>query len=222
MTAKSVIKLAIFDTFKTKGDELTGEANRQRAIITILASNVNPAGRTRTGISQRIAKKQEIAWKNIYSGIFRDFDEILLPMKIAEENGRLPLKRGPRALQKIGIPYYHLTKKGILIALSISEITDRENLLKEFFSKSESTEKEFEKILSTLLKTSPNFTYSILQKYVKAFCDNKIKDLLPFDLSKLKEVSDESLGIQKEFLEAFLKLSKQEKGDTIKFLNKIT
>jgi hypothetical protein len=222
MMVKSVVKLAIFDTFKTKGDELTGEANRQRAIITILASNVNPAERTRTGISQRIAKKQEIAWKNIYSGIFRDFDEILLPMKIAEENGRLPLKRGPKALQKIGIPYYHLTKQGILIALSISEITNRGNLLKEFFSKSESTEKEFEKILSTLLKTSPNFTYSILQKYVKAFCDNKIKDLLPFDLSKLKEVSDESLGIQKEFLEAFLKLSKKEKEDTIKFLNKIT
>jgi len=198
---KSVVKLAIFDTFKTKGDELTGEANRQRAIITILASNVNPAERTRTGISQRIAKKQEIAWKNIYSGIFRDLDQILLPMKIAEENGRLPLKRGPKALQKIGIPYYHLTRKGILIALSISEITNRENLLKEFFS---------------------NFTYSILQKYVKAFCDNKIKDLLPFDLSKLKEVSDESLGIQKEFLEAFLKLSKKEKEDTIKFLNKIT
>ena len=26
--AESGIKLAIFDTFKTKGDELTGEANR--------------------------------------------------------------------------------------------------------------------------------------------------------------------------------------------------
>ncbi len=222
MKVKSGIKLAIFDTFKTKGDELTGEANRQREIITILASNVNPAERTRTGISQRIAKKQGIAWKNIYSGIFRDMDEILLPMKIAEEDGRLPLKRGPKALQEIGIPYYHLTRKGILIALSISKIENRENLLKEFFSKSEFAEKEFEKILSTLLKTSPNFTYSILQKYVKAFCDNKIKDLLPFDLSKLKEISDKSLGIQKEFLEAFLKLSKQEKDDTIKFLNKIS
>ena len=219
---KSGIKLAIFDTFKTKGNELTGEANRQRAIITILASNANPAERTRTGISQRIAKKQGIAWKNIYSGIFRDMDEILIPMKIAEEDGRLPLKRGPKALQEIGIPYYHLTKKGILVALSISEIKNRENLLKEFFSKSESTEKEFEKILSILLKTSPNFTYSIFQKYVKAFCNNKIKDLLPFDLSKLREISDESLGIQKEFLEAFLKLSKQEKDDTIRFLNKIT
>lgn len=222
MKVKSGIKLAVFDTFKTKGDELTGEANRQRAIITILASNANPAERTRTGISQRIAKKQGVTWKNIYSGIFRDMDEILIPMKIAEEDGRLPLKRGPKALQEIGIPYYHLTKKGILVALSISEIKNRENLLKEFFSKSESTEKEFEKILSSLLKTSPNFTYSIFQKYVKAFCNNKITDLLPFDLSKLREISDESLGIQKEFLEAFLKLSKQEKDDTIRFLNKIT
>ena len=222
MKVKSDIKLAIFNTFKTKGNELTGEANRQRAIITILASNANPAERTRTGISQRIAKKQGIAWKNIYSGIFRDMDEILLPMEIAEENGRLPLKRGPKALQEIGIPYYHLTKKGILIALSISEIKNRENLLKEFFSKSESTEKDFEKILSSLLKTSPNFTYAIFQKYVKAFCNNKIKDLLPFDISKLREISDESLGIQKEFLEAFLKLSKQEKEDAIRFLNKIT
>ncbi len=222
MKEKSGIKLAIFNKFKIKGNELTGEANRQRAIITILASNANPAERTRTGISQRIAKKQGIAWKNIYSGIFRDMDEILLPMEIAEEDGRLPLKRGPKALQEIGIPYYHLTKKGILIALSISEIKNRENLLKEFFSKSESTEKEFEKILTSLLKTSPNFTYSIFQKYVKAFCDNKIKDLLPFDISKLGEISDESLGIQKEFLEAFLKLSKQEKEDAIRFLNKIT
>jgi len=216
------LKLAIFNTFKTKGDELTGEANRQRAIITILASNANPAERTRTGISQRIAKKHGIAWKNIYSGIFRDMDEILLPMKIAEEDGRLPLKRGPKALQEIGIPYYHLTKKGTLIALSISEINNREKLLKDFFSKSESGEKNFEKIISNLLKTSPNFTYSIFQKYVKAFCNNEIKDLLPFDLSKLREISDESLSIQKEFLEAFLKLSKQEKDEAIRFLNEIT
>jgi len=219
---KSSTKLAIFDTFKTKGNDLTGEANRQRAIITILASNANPAERTRTGISQRMAKKQGITWKNIYSGIFRDLDEILLPMGIAEENGRLPLKRGPKALQEIGIPYYHLTKKGLLIALSISEVKDREKILKEFFSKSESTEKEFEEILSNLLDKSPNFIYSIFQKYVKAFCDNKIQELLPFDLAKLKEISDESLIIQKEVLSAFVKLSKQEKDNAIKFLDKIT
>ena len=218
---KSNTKLAIFDTFKTKGNDLTGEANRQRAIITILASNANSAEKTRTGISQRMAKKQGSTWKNIYSGIFRDLDEILLPMGIAEENGRLPLKRGPKALQEIGIPFYHLTKKGLLIALSISEVKNREKLLKEFFSKSESDEREFEEVLSSLLQTSPNFTYSIFQKYVKAFCDNKIEELLPFDLSKLRDISDESLIIQKEILLAFVKLSKQEKEDTIRFLDKI-
>jgi len=219
---KSKTKLAIFDTFKTKGDDLTGEANRQRAIITILGSSANPAEKTRTGISQRIAKKQGIAWKNIYSGIFRDLDEILLPMEIAEEDGRLPLKRGPKALQEKGIPYYHLTKKGVLVALSIKDIKNRETLFKEFFSKSEPNEKEFEKILSSLLKTSPIFTYSIFQKYVKAFCDNKINELLPFDLSKLRDISDESLIIQKEILSAFVTLTKEEKEKAIMFLDRIT
>jgi hypothetical protein len=201
---------------------LTGEANRQRAIITILGSSANPAEKTRTGISQRIAKRQGIAWKNIYSGIFRDLDEILLPMQIAEEDGRLPLKRGPKALQEKGIPYYHLTRKGILIALSIKDIKNRESLFEEFFSKSEPNEKEFEKVLYSLLKTSPIFTYSIFQKYVKAFCDNKIDELLPFDLSKLKDISDESLVIQKEILSAFVNLSDEEKGKAIEFLDNIT
>ena len=220
MKIKSDTNLSIFDTFKIKG-ELTGEANRQRSIITILASNANPSERTRTGISRRIAKRQDIAWKNIYSGIFRDLDEILIPLEIAEEDGRLPLRRGPKALQEKGIPYYKLTKKGVLIALSISEVKNRAKLLKEFFSKSDSKEKEYERIITSLLETSPNFTYSIFQKYVKAFCDNKI-NLLPFDLSKLKDISDESLMIQKEILEAFLKLSKQDKEEAIRFLNEIT
>jgi len=222
MKVKSKTKLSIFDTFKTKENSLTGEANRQRSIIQILSSNANPAERTRTGISQKIAKGQGIVWKNIYSGIFRDLDEILLPMGIAEEHGRLPLKRGPKALQEKGIPFYHLTRKGTLIALSIKEVENKEKLLTDFFSKADPKEKEFEKIITNLSKSSPNFTYSIFQKYVKGFCDDKIKDLLPFDLSKLQNLLDESLVIQKEILEAFLKLSKSEKDEAIKFLKEIT
>ena len=214
-------KLAIFDTFKTKDKDLTGEAKRQRSIITILGSNVNPAERTRTGISQKIAKKQKITWKNIYSGIFRDLDEILLPMGIAEENGRLPLKRGPKALQEKGIPYYHLTKKGILVGLAINGIDNLPSQLKEFFSDAEPEEKEFEKVLTKFITNSPNFTYSIFQKYVKAFCEEKINELLPFNLSKLKQIPDENLIIQKEILTAFLKLTNQEKKDVTAFLEKI-
>ena len=214
-------KLAIFDTFKTKDKDLTGEAKRQRSIITILGSNVNPAERTRTGISQKIAKKQKITWKNIYSGIFRDLDEILLPMEIAEEDGRLPLKRGPKALQEKGIPYYHLTKKGILVGLAINGIDNLPSQLKEFFSDAEPEEKEFEKVLTKFITNSPNFTYSIFQKYVKAFCEEKINELLPFNLSKLKQIPDENLIIQKEILTAFLKLTNQEKKDVTAFLEKI-
>ena len=222
MKSKTKGKLAIFDTFKTKENDLTGEAKRQRAIIKILGSNVNPAERTRTGISQKIAKKQEITWKNIYSGIFRDLDEILLPMEIAEEDGRLPLKRGPKALQEKGIPYYHLTKKGVLVGLAINGTENMISQSKEFFSKSDQKEKEFEKILTKFMTTSPIFTYSIFQKYVKAFCENQIEELLPFDLSKLQDILDEDLIIQKEIVLAFGKLPNQEKKETIAFLEKIT
>ena len=221
MKDKTKSKLAIFDTFKTKDNDLTGEAKRQRAIITILGSNVNPAERTRTGISQKIAKKQDITWKNIYSGIFRDLDEILLPMEIAEEDGRLPLKRGPKALQEKGIPYYHLTKKGILVGLAINGVENMSSQLKKFFSEADPKEKEFEKILTKFMTNSPNFTYSIFQKYVKAFCEDKIKELIPFDLSKLNEISDENLIIQKEILMGFLKFTNQEKKEATAFLEKI-
>jgi len=222
MKAKPKGKLAIFDTFKTKNQELTGEAKRQRAIITILGSNVNPAERTRTGISQKIAKKQGITWKNIYSGIFRDLDEILLPMGIAEENGRLPLKRGPKALQEKGIPYYHLTKKGVLVKLSINGVENMSSEFKKFFAEFEPNEKKFETILSKFMTNSPTFTYSIFQKYVKAFCEDKIKEILPFDLSKLQDIPDENLIIQKEIILAFEKLSSKEKKEAIVFLEKIT
>lgn len=215
-------RLAIYNTFKTRRGIRTGEAERQRAIITILAENANPTERTRTGISDAIARKHGATSKNIYSGIFRDLDEVLLPAGIAEENGRLPLKRGPRVLQEKGIPYYHLTRRGILTAVGIEEVGNREKLLTEFFARSEPREREFEGVIRRMLETSPNFAYSIIEKYVRAFCNNRIEDLLPFDLTKLRDVADNSLIIQKEMLSAFLKLSREDKESTVDFLNRIT
>jgi len=52
-------------------------------------------------------------------------DEILIPLKLVEEEGRLPLRRGPKALQEKGIPYYKLTQSGVLVALSIKEIQSK-------------------------------------------------------------------------------------------------
>lgn len=214
-------KLAIFDTFKTKSKELTGEATRQRAIIIALATQPNPNDKTRTAISQRIADKNGIVWKNLYSGVFRDLDEILIPLKLVEEDGRLPLKRGPKALQEKGIPYYRLTQGGLLVALSIKEIENRDSILGQFFSNSNSKESEFQEIIKKLSKIAPKFTYSLFEKYVKAFCEGKLKNLLPFSFENLKSISDDSLEIQKEIIEAFSKMSKTDKDKTMNLLKKI-
>lgn len=215
------LRLSIFDTFKTKTDELTGEASRQRAIIAHLATATNSAARTRTGISQRIAEENGIVWKNIYSGIFRDLDEILIPLGLVRESGRLPLKRGPKALQEKGVPFYELTLEGMLIALSLKEIIGREEILQKFFSQAKIAEKEFQEILQKLAAVVPRFTYSLFEKYSKAYCDGKLERLLPFSINELKKISDESILIHKEFLDAFSELSKTERKKTIQFLESI-
>ncbi len=215
-------KLAIFETFKTKQDELTGEANRQRAIIAHLSTSTNSAAKTRTAISRRIAKDHGVIWKNIYSGIFRDLDEVLIPLGIVKEGGRLPLKRGPKALQEKGVPFYELTVEGLLIALSLNEISEKENILQQFLSKAKFDEKEFQASLQKLAKNIPKFTYYLFEKYSKAYCDGKIEKLLPFSLANLKKISDESIIIQREFLEAFGNFSNKDKEKTLNFLRKIS
>ncbi len=202
---------------------MTGEATRQRAIISHLASATNSASKTRTAISQTIAQENKILWKNIYSGIFRDLDEILIPLGIVEEEGRLPIKRGPKALQESGMPFYHLTKKGLLVALSISRAGDRESMLNEFFAGEyyDTEEVPIQEMISKLHNTAPRFTFSLFEKYTKAYCDGKISDLLPFNLQNLQKASDVSSHLQMELLEGFVKMSNSERDDILNFLKQI-
>ena len=215
-------KLSIFETFKTKREQLTGEAIRQRHIISHLAREDTSTLTTRTAIAQNIAKKNNLLWKNIYSGVFRDLDEILIPLGIVAEAGRLPLKRGPKALQESGIPYYQLTTKGLLVALSIYDFDRKDSVLNEFLSKAEIKEKEFADAIKTLVKISPKFTYSMFEIYVKAFCEGKLKNLLPFSVSKFQEISDNAFAIQNELLTGFITLSKNKKLNVLKFFSKFT
>ena len=162
-------------------------------------------------------------WKNIYSGVFRDLDEILIPLGIVEEEGRLPLKRGPKVLQENGMPYYRLTKKGLLVALSISDSGDRDLMMNEFFAGEyyDTEEVPIQEMITKLQKTAPKFTFSLFEKYTKAYCDGKMSDLLPFNLENLQKVSDSSSHIQMELLEGFVNMSDSERNDTIDFLKKI-
>jgi hypothetical protein len=212
-------KLSIFETFKTKRNQLTGEAIRQRHIISHLAKEDNSTLMTRTGIAQNIAKKNNTLWKNIYSGVFRDLDEILIPLDIVSEAGRLPLKRGPKALQEKGVPYYRLTSKGLLVALAIDDFDQKDSVLTEFLSKAEIKEKGFANIIKTLASISPKFTYSMFEIYVRAFCEGKLKNLMPFHVSEFQSISSNTFAIQNELLTGFVALPKSKKSDVLKFLS---
>jgi len=215
-------KLSIFETFKTKREQPTGEATRQRHIISHLAKEDNSALTTRTAIAQNIAKKNNLLWKNIYSGLFNAMEESLIPLGIVVEAGRLPLKRGPKALQESGIPYYQLTTKGLLVALSIDDFDQKNSVLGEFLSKAEIKEKEFADVVKTLVKVSPKFTYSMFEVYVRAFCEGRLNSLLPFTVSKFQGISDNSFVIQNELLTGFTTLPKSKKFDVLKFFSKFT
>tara|TARA_B100002052_G_scaffold275829_1_gene280030 strand:+ start:103 stop:768 length:666 start_codon:yes stop_codon:yes gene_type:complete len=214
-------RLAIFDTFKTKRQTITGEASRQRAIIHHLSNATNSASKTRTAISQSIAEDNKILWKNIYSGIFRDLDEILIPLGIVEEEGRLPLKRGPKALQQNGMPFYHLTKKGMIVALAIDRISERKRILKGIINEANDDEKQAFEIMEKLVKIAPNFGFSLFERYVKAYCEDKLDDIVPFTVENVSKSADDSAQLQMELLEGFSKLSKSDRDQTIDFLKKI-
>ena len=215
-------KLSIFETFKTKQQELTGEAKRQRHIICHLAREESSTLMTRTAIAQDIAEKNNLLWKNIYSGVFRDLDEVLIPLEIVSEAGRLPLKRGPKALQEKGIPHYQLTQKGLLVALAIEESDNKNSILSKFLSKSEIKQKQFADVITTLAKISPKFTYSMFEIYVKAFCEGKLKNLLPFSVLEFQKISKNSFTIQNELLNGFMTLPKTKKADVLSFFAKFT
>ena len=177
---------------------------------------------TRTAMAQSIAKKNGLLWKNIYSGVFRDMDEILIPLDIVVEAGRLPLKRGPKALQEKGVPFYKLTKSGFLVALSIDELENKKSVLDNFLLNPEIKEKEFVDAIKILVKVSPKLTYSIFEIYVNAYCNDKLKNLLPFSISEFYRISRNTFVIQKELLEGFQKLSKPNRLEILNVFSKFT
>ena len=214
--------IAIFDTFKTHHAKSTREARRQRGIIAHIAIEKDPKGKTRTAIAHILAKKYDIAWQNIYSAIFKDLDEVLLPAQVVREGGRLPIKRGPKALQMEGIPYYELTNIGLIIASTIEETGDirmRMKLLEAYISNSNSNRKEDNEINNTtinegillLSRYAPSFILKIISEYIMAYNHGEIEKLDRLDGQKLKKIISKQITIERELVEACMVLSNDKK-----------
>jgi hypothetical protein len=207
--------IAIFDTFKTKKNKFTGEAKRQRGIITHLVLEKNPELRTRTSIAHAIAKNNGILWQNIYSGIFKDLDEVLIPSGVVKEGGRLPLRRGPKALQLEGVPFYELTEAGILVASSIEELGNiRMKILESYFdtmNTNASGNDVMKKSILLLLKTIPSFVIKIISAYIYAYTIGEIDTITPITIEKFRSVLKEQISIEREFIESYDVLSQNQK-----------
>ncbi|HJR46699.1 MAG TPA: hypothetical protein VJ799_00950 [Nitrososphaeraceae archaeon] len=217
--------IAIFDTFKTRKDRFTGEARRQRGIIAHLAIEESPEFRTRTSIAHVIAKKHGILWQNIYSGIFRDLDEALIPSGVIREGGRLPLRRGPRALQLEGVPFYELTETGLLVASSIEEIgKERVKILERYLGSllaKNSTETAIITGLLLLIKTAPRFAFKIVNEYIYAYSSGLIDNITPLDIEKLRTIISEQVGVEKELIEAYIKMENDQREIVKTFFSEI-
>lgn len=215
--------IAIFDTFKTRKDKFTGEAKRQRGIIVHLALEKSAELRTRTSIAHAIAKNNGILWQNIYSGIFRDLDEVLIPSGVVREGGRLPLRRGPKALQLEGVPFYELTETGILVASSIEELGDyRMKMLESYINSLDvsNTEEIFMKNgFLLLLKITPHFATKIINEYIYAYSTGIIDSATPININKIKSVIHEQIAIEKELIEAYETINNDQRELMRNFFN---
>jgi hypothetical protein len=217
--------IAIFNTFKTRRNKFTGEAKRQRGILAHLATEQSPELRTRTSIAHSIAKKHGILWQNIYSGIFRDLDEVLIPSGVVKEGGRLPLRRGPRALQLEGVPFYELTEAGLVVASSIEEIDDRLRLLKSYITSMSYTNKDESMMLNGLLllaDIAPSFMSKIINEYIYAYTTGLIQSITPIDMKKFRNAVSNKISVERELLEAFVSSHPEEQVVIRNFFNVIT
>lgn len=218
--------IAIFDTFKTRKDKFTGEAKRQRGIIAHLAIEQSPELRTRTSIAHAIAKKHDILWQNIYSGIFKDLEEILIPLDIVRIGGRLPLRRGPRALQLEGVPFYELTEAGLLVASCIDELGAKRMKLLESYLLSLPAGDQSQRIMCTgillLIRMTPCFVSKIINEYIYAYSRGSIENLTPIDVKKLRYAVSKQITVERELVGAFDMLQEDQKETVRNFFKVIS
>jgi hypothetical protein len=218
--------IAIFDTFKTRKNKFTGEAKRQRGIIAHLATEQSPELRTRTSIAHAIAKEHGILWQNIYSGIFRDLDEVLIPAGVVKEGGRLPLKRGPKALQLEGVPFYELTDTGMLVASAIEELGDkRMKMLQSYVSSlpaEDSSSRTMKEGMLFLISAAPSFVSKIISEYIYAYSTGAIDSIVPLDAKKLRSVIAKQITVEKELVEVSIAMQQDHKDLVRNFFKVLT
>ena len=195
-------------------NQLTCKAKRQRKIIKIIGTAEIPGQRTKVEISKEISIKDRQSWKNTYSGVYEDIEKILLPQNIIEEEGRIPLKRGPRLLQNEGTGYYKLTKTGVLLLFCV-ENTKVKIDFTEFTYEQDLGEK-----LNLLHQISPSLCFLLLEKYTSTRCIKR-EDIVPITLEGIREITKLTLNYNIDFIRSLLSYSKDNQREILTILSHI-
>ena len=208
-----MLKTSLFETFKLT-NQLTGKAKRQRKIIKIIGTTDIPDQRTKVEISREISRENKQSWKNSYSGVYNDIEKILLPQKIIEEEGRIPLKRGPRLLQREGTGYYKLTKIGTLLLFCIED-----NKVKIDFTDF-TYQQDLGEELNLLYTINPVLCFLLLEKYTSTRCTSG-KDIIPITLEKISKIAEFPLNCNLEFIKSILSYNEDNQRKILQILSHI-
>lgn len=206
------VRLAIFERLRTRPDELSAKALRQRYIIQALVDRSNPQDRTRTGLAKNLAAATGSKWQTTYPAIFADIEKILIPLGIIREEGRLALRRGPRMMQERGSPYYSLTGEGMVVALAIQDTHGLGDIIDGMDAGPHGS------ILKALTASSPDLVRYIMERYVEAWCQGG-SSLLPLNLNKIK--GDGPLAMCRGLLEAYDGMDVDNKNDVMGMLRDV-
>jgi len=144
---------------------------------------------------------------------------------VVKEGGRLPLRRGPRALQLEGVPFYELTEAGLVVASSIEEVGNRLELLKSYIASMSYTNKDESIMIQGLLlliDIAPSFISKIINEYIYAYTTGLIQSITPIDMKKFQNAISNKISIERELLEAFANSQPEEQRVIRNFFNVVT
>jgi hypothetical protein len=145
---------------------------------------------------------------------------------VVREGGRLPLRRGPKALQLEGVPFYELTDTGILVASSIEELNDnRMQLLRSYISSlsaSDSDSKIMKESMLFLILVAPSFVSKIINEYIYAYSTGAIDSIAPLDIKKLRSVISKQITVEKELVEAVITMQQDQRELVTNFFKVLT
>jgi hypothetical protein len=114
-----------------------------------------------------------------------------------------------------GIPFYELTETGILVASSIEDLgNSRMKIIETYFTNindSASVNDVLKKSILLLLQTIPSFVIKIVDAYIYAYSTNKIDNIHPVTLDKLRAVLKDQISIEREFIETYDALFQNQK-----------